>query len=127
MEFQFLPRPVFTNLLLADEINRTPPKTQSALLEAMRECRITIAVATRSPIKQETTSIRCPDRDIMGVSAGRSRNHPCFQPPEDHMLDFNQGNRLKPLPPNPWVKRGSDLNATILQLAKARACVAGTA
>src|SRR6202000_802008 len=36
-EFQFRPGPVFTNLLLADEINRTPPKTQAALLEAMED------------------------------------------------------------------------------------------
>ncbi|MCU0750307.1 MAG: AAA family ATPase, partial [Akkermansiaceae bacterium] len=43
MEFRYRPGPVFTNLLLADEINRTPPKTQSALLEAMQERRVTIA------------------------------------------------------------------------------------
>ena len=39
---RFLPGPLFTNFLLADEINRTPPKTQSALLEAMQEHRVTI-------------------------------------------------------------------------------------
>jgi MoxR-like ATPase len=67
MEFQFRPGPVFTNLLLADEINRTPPKTQSALLEAMQERRVTIAgenrplpdpflvVATQNPIEHEGT------------------------------------------------------------------------
>ncbi len=67
MEFQYRPGPVFTNLLLADEINRTPPKTQSALLEAMQERAITIAgenrklpspflvVATQNPIEQEGT------------------------------------------------------------------------
>jgi MoxR-like ATPase len=67
MEFQFRQGPVFTNLLLADEINRTPPKTQSALLEAMQERRVTIAgqmrplpqpflvVATQNPIEQEGT------------------------------------------------------------------------
>ena len=42
-EFKFIKGPVFTNVLLADEINRTPPKTQSALLEAMQEGRITVA------------------------------------------------------------------------------------
>ena len=41
-EFEFRPGPVFTNLLLADEINRAPPKTQSALLEAMAERQVTI-------------------------------------------------------------------------------------
>jgi len=67
MEFQFRPGPVFTNLLLADEINRTPPKTQSALLEAMQERRVTLAgesralpdpflvVATQNPIEHEGT------------------------------------------------------------------------
>jgi len=67
MEFQFRPGPIFTNLLLADEINRTPPKTQSALLEAMQERRVTIAgenrllpdpflvVATQNPIEHEGT------------------------------------------------------------------------
>ncbi len=38
-EFEFRPGPIFTNLVLADEINRAPPKTQSALLEAMQERR----------------------------------------------------------------------------------------
>ncbi len=67
MEFRYRPGPVFTNLLLADEINRTPPKTQSALLEAMQERRVTVAgenrplpdpflvVATQNPIEHEGT------------------------------------------------------------------------
>ncbi|MGH9335822.1 MAG: AAA family ATPase, partial [Vicinamibacteria bacterium] len=41
-EFHFKPGPVFTNLLLADEINRSPPKTQSALLEVMQERQVTV-------------------------------------------------------------------------------------
>ncbi|MBA3686708.1 MAG: AAA family ATPase [Planctomycetes bacterium] len=65
--FRFSPGPLFTNLLLADEINRTPPKTQAALLEAMQERRITAAgvtydlpqpflvLATQNPIEQEGT------------------------------------------------------------------------
>jgi len=64
---RFVPGPVFTNLLLADEINRTPPKTQSALLEAMQEYAVTVGgktlsighpffvVATQNPIEQEGT------------------------------------------------------------------------
>ncbi|MES2996118.1 MAG: AAA family ATPase [Verrucomicrobiota bacterium] len=67
MEFQFRNGPIFTNLLLADEINRTPPKTQSALLEAMQERRVTTAgenralpvpflvIATQNPIEHEGT------------------------------------------------------------------------
>ncbi|MDN3596695.1 AAA family ATPase [Zunongwangia endophytica] len=66
-EFKFLKGPVFTNILLADEINRTPPKTQAALLEAMQEKSVTVAgtrydlsspyfvLATQNPIEQEGT------------------------------------------------------------------------
>jgi len=66
-EFKFVPGPVFTNVLLADEINRTPPKTQSALLEAMEEKQVTVAgvqrsltrpffvLATQNPIELEGT------------------------------------------------------------------------
>ncbi len=46
-EFEFRPGPVFTNLLLADEINRAPPKTQAALLEAMQERQVTVEGETR--------------------------------------------------------------------------------
>src|SRR5262245_50082406 len=64
---RFLPGPVFANIILADEINRTPPKTQSALLEAMQEYQITVGgvrhpldrplfvLATQNPIEQEGT------------------------------------------------------------------------
>lgn len=66
-EFQFIPGPVFANILLADEINRTPPKTQAALLEAMQEKSVTVGgktitldkpffvLATQNPIEQEGT------------------------------------------------------------------------
>ena len=66
-EFKFHKGPLFTNLLLADEINRTPPKTQAALLEAMQEHRVTtsgitydlpapfMVIATQNPIEQEGT------------------------------------------------------------------------
>lgn len=65
--FKFIKGPVFANIILADEINRTPPKTQSALLEAMQEYTVTIAgeqheldrpffvLATQNPIEQEGT------------------------------------------------------------------------
>ena len=64
---EFLPGPVFTNFLLADEINRTPPKTQAALLQAMQEAEVTVGrqtfplprpffvVATQNPIEMEGT------------------------------------------------------------------------
>ena len=66
-EFVFIKGPIFGNIILADEINRTPPKTQSALLEAMQEHRVTAAgkvfdlpspffvLATQNPIEQEGT------------------------------------------------------------------------
>ncbi|MBW7868529.1 MAG: MoxR family ATPase [Brumimicrobium sp.] len=65
--FQFVKGPLFSNIILADEINRTPPKTQSALLEAMQERKVTAAgktyplpqpffvLATQNPIEQEGT------------------------------------------------------------------------
>ncbi|MFZ9092478.1 MAG: AAA family ATPase [Planctomycetaceae bacterium] len=66
-EFRFVEGPIFTNILLADEINRTPPKTQSALLQAMQEKEATVGqttyplpepffvIATQNPIEQEGT------------------------------------------------------------------------
>jgi len=65
--FRFIPGPIFANIILADEINRTPPKTQAALLQAMEEHRVTVAgqtyileepffvLATQNPIEQEGT------------------------------------------------------------------------
>jgi len=67
LEFEYQAGPIFANLLLADEINRTPPKTQSALLEAMQERGVTVGqetrllpepfvvIATQNPIEQEGT------------------------------------------------------------------------
>ncbi len=84
-DFDFRPGPIFTNLLLADEINRAPPKTQAALLEAMQERQVTIegsthqlarpflVLATQNPIEYEGT-YPLPeaqlDRFILRVSFG---------------------------------------------------------
>ena len=90
-EFRFLPGPIFTNLLLADEINRAPPKTQAALLEAMQERQVTtegetrplpapfVVLATQNPIEYEGT-YPLPeaqlDRVLMRVGVGYpSREH----------------------------------------------------
>ena len=66
-EIRFIPGPIFANVILADEINRTPPKTQAALLEAMQEYQVTVngvryeldrplfVLATQNPIEQEGT------------------------------------------------------------------------
>src|SRR5258708_1396873 len=84
-QFEFKPGPVFTNILLADEINRTTPKTQSSLLEAMSECQITVdghshplpqpflVIATQNPIEHHGT-YPLPesqlDRFLLRVSMG---------------------------------------------------------
>jgi MoxR-like ATPase len=84
-EFEFRPGPIFTGLLLADEINRTPPKTQAALLEAMQERQVTVeghtfplpqpfhVLATANPVEYEGT-YPLPeaqlDRFLMRVSFG---------------------------------------------------------
>jgi MoxR-like ATPase len=84
-DFRFLPGPIFTNLLLADEINRAPPKTQAALLEAMQERQVTtegetrplpapfVVLATQNPIEYEGT-YPLPeaqlDRFLMRVGVG---------------------------------------------------------
>ena len=90
-DFRFLPGPIFTNLLLADEINRAPPKTQAALLEAMQERQVTtegetrplpgpfVVLATQNPIEYEGT-YPLPeaqlDRFLMRVGVGYpSREH----------------------------------------------------
>src|SRR6516165_306581 len=66
-EFRFVRGPIFANIILADEINRTPPKTQAALLQAMQERQVTVGqetynlpdpffvIATQNPIEQEGT------------------------------------------------------------------------
>ncbi len=84
-EFKFRPGPIFANLVLADEINRAPPKTQAAMLEAMQERQVTIegvthklpkpfiVLATQNPVEQEGT-YPLPeaqlDRFIMKMSVG---------------------------------------------------------
>src|SRR6266542_913974 len=84
-DFEFRPGPIFTNLLLGDEINRAPPKTQAALLEAMQERQVTIegesrrlkrpflVIATQNPIEYEGT-YPLPeaqlDRVLRGVQVG---------------------------------------------------------
>jgi MoxR-like ATPase len=84
-DFEFRPGPIFTNLLLADEINRAPPKTQAALLEAMQERQVTtegetrplerpfLVLATQNPIEHEGT-YPLPeaqlDRFLLRISVG---------------------------------------------------------
>ena len=100
VEFEFRPGPVFTQILLADEINRTTPRTQAALLEAMAESRVTVdgvthtlkppflVIATQNPVDHEGT-FPLPeaqlDRFLMKFSLG----YPAFDD-ELKMLDMRQ-------------------------------------
>ena len=91
-KLKFIKGPIFANIILADEINRTPPKTQSALLQAMQEYRVTsggktytieppfFVLATQNPIEQEGTYPlnRAPHRRRrLGPGCCRCRLHRC--------------------------------------------------
>ena len=89
-EFKFLKGPVFANIILADEINRTPPKTQAALLEAMQERSVTISgknyklslpyfvLATQNPIEQEGT-YPLPEAQLDRFMFSINLDYPSFQ------------------------------------------------
>jgi len=89
-KFKFIKGPVFTNILLADEINRTPPKTQAALLEAMQERAVTVAghhykldkpyfvLATQNPIEQEGT-YPLPEAQLDRFMFAINLEYPSFQ------------------------------------------------
>lgn len=88
--FKFIPGPIFSNIVLADEINRTPPKTQAALLEAMQEKSITAAgvhhklpnpffvLATQNPIEQEGT-YPLPEAQLDRFMFNVSLDYPSFE------------------------------------------------
>ena len=89
-EFTFLKGPIFSNIILADEINRTPPKTQAALLEAMQEKSVTISghhyqlelpflvLATQNPIEQEGT-YPLPEAQLDRFTFSINLEYPSFQ------------------------------------------------
>lgn len=88
--FKFIKGPIFSNIILADEINRTPPKTQAALLEAMQERTVTIAghhhklakpffvLATQNPIEQEGT-YPLPEAQLDRFMFSIQLNYPSFK------------------------------------------------
>jgi len=88
-QFKFIKGPIFSNIILADEINRTPPKTQAALLEAMQERSVTIAghnykldlpyfvLATQNPIEQEGT-YPLPEAQLDRFMFAIKLNYPSF-------------------------------------------------
>jgi MoxR-like ATPase len=130
-EFRFQPGPVFANIVLADEINRAPPKTQSALLEAMDEGQVTVngdtydlpepffVIATQNPIEQEGT-FRLPeaqrDRFILKTSMGypgrdgelelieRRSSRETMMPAVDPVVDGTRVELLRQVPETVTVK-----------------------
>lgn len=88
--FKFIPGPIFSNIILADEINRTPPKTQAALLEAMQEKAVTASgqrhilpnpffvLATQNPIEQEGT-YPLPEAQLDRFMFNVHLNYPSFE------------------------------------------------
>jgi MoxR-like ATPase len=117
-QFKFLRGPVFSNVVLADEINRTPPKTQAALLEAMQERQVTVGgerhklpdpffvLATQNPIEQEGT-YPLPeaqlDRFMLNVMVD--------YPSESEELDIVRLTTAAPRPPVSKIFSGADILA----------------
>jgi MoxR-like ATPase len=105
LDFEFRPGPIFTNILLADEINRATPRTQSALLQAMAERHVSIdgrthelerphlVIATQNPVEHEGT-FPLPeaqlDRFFMRLSIG----YPSFQAENDMILNLRNGHPI---------------------------------
>ena len=97
-QFKFIKGPIFSNIILADEINRTPPKTQAALLEAMQERAVTVAghhyklslpyfvLATQNPIEQEGT-YPLPEAQLDRFMFSINLEYPSFQ--EEVAVVFN--------------------------------------
>ena len=124
-EFEFSPGPVFANVVLADEINRAPPKTQAALLEAMGEGQVTVdgethhlpepffVIATQNPVEQEgtfelpeaqrdrfvvKTAIGYPDRDGELELIDRRAERTARAPTVDRVIDGDEVPRLQTVP-----------------------------
>ena len=108
-QFQFIKGPVFSNIVLADEINRTPPKTQSALLEAMQEHAVTVAgkryemnepyfvLATQNPIEQEGT-YPLPEAQLDRFMFAVYLNYPSFEE-EIEVVKLTTGEKKDTLKP----------------------------
>ena len=103
-QFKFIKGPIFSNVILADEINRTPPKTQAALLEAMQERSVTIAgqnykldlpyfvLATQNPIEQEGT-YPLPEAQLDRFMFAVKLDYPSFE--EEVMVVKNTTSNIK--------------------------------
>ncbi len=100
-QFKFVKGPIFAQLILADEINRTPPKTQAALLEAMQESKVTVAgkkydleppffvIATQNPIEQEGT-YPLPEAQLDRFMFSINVTYPEFNEEVDILLSTTQ-------------------------------------
>ena len=142
-EFRFQRGPVFANVVLADEINRAPPKTQSALLEAMDEGQVTVGgttyelpdpffvIATQNPIEQEgtfrlpeaqrdrfvvKTSLGYPDRDGEIELLSRREDRTTKLPTVDPVVDAGQVSTLRQLPEQ--VRMETDLKGYLVDLVR---------
>ncbi len=129
--FRFREGPVFTNIFLADEINRTPPKTQSALLEAMEERQVTaegvaralpdpfVVVATQNPIEQEGT-YPLPEAQLDRFMFKLLVGYPTFEQETEVLSRHHAG-----MDPHDLVAAGVRPVATAADLAAARVQVDG--
>jgi len=129
--FSFRPGPVFTNLLLADEINRTPPKTQAALLEAMEERQVSvegearplpepfIVVATQNPIEYEGT-YPLPEAQLDRFLFKLRVEYPTFEQEQEVVTRHDAG-----LDPHDLAAAGVTPVASAADLAAARVEVDG--
>ena len=127
--FRFREGPVFTNLLLADEINRTPPKTQAALLESMEERQVTIegqahllpdpfiVVATQNPVEYEGT-YPLPEAQLDRFLFKLQVNYPTFEQEQEVLTRHDRG-----LDPHDIAAAGIRPVAGASDLARARARV----
>ncbi|WP_299679075.1 MoxR family ATPase [uncultured Tenacibaculum sp.] len=105
-KFKFIKGPIFSNIILADEINRTPPKTQAALLEAMQERSVTIAghhykldlpffvLATQNPIEQEGT-YPLPEAQLDRFMFSINLDYPSFEEEVEVVKNTTTTNELK--------------------------------
>jgi MoxR-like ATPase len=127
--FSFREGPVFTNLLLADEINRTPPKTQAALLEAMEERQVTVegearplpdpfvVVATQNPVEYEGT-YPLPEAQLDRFLFKLQVGYPTFEQEQEVVARHDRG-----LDPHDLAATGIHAVASAADLAAARAQV----
>ena len=117
-DFQFRPGPIFANLLLADEINRAPPKTQAALLEAMQERQVTIdgqshelsdrfmVVATQNPIEQQGV-YPLPEAQLDRFLFKQTVDYPSIE--EERKIIATHGAEKMAMEPSAWgVERKAD-------------------